>query len=169
MGTSNPLKKLRAYTRGPRKIADMWAIESELAYGTSDRAMAVLMGAMVEDALESWLRFNMSESLTPDDENRLTGPQGVIGTFSSKIILGFAFNLFGPTTRHDLDLIRNIRNEFAHSRRPLDFKLREVEDVCAQLTFCDLDGVETPSSFFQAVLAQNFIRPRNWLADEGHG
>jgi hypothetical protein len=125
----------------------MWAVENEYAYGTSDRAMAILMSAMVEDTLQAFLLFHMNEALTEDDERRLAGPEGVIGTFSSKIMLGFAFNLFGPTTRHDLDLIRQIRNEFAHTTRPLDFKLKEVEEACAQFRFCDLDGVETHSSY----------------------
>src|SRR5437899_3075171 len=105
MATSGPLKRLRKYTHGPRQIGDMWAVENEYGYGTSDRAMAILMGAMVEEAVESLIVFNMNAALTPDDERRLTGPEGVMGTFSSKIMLGFAFNLFGSTTKHDLDLI----------------------------------------------------------------
>jgi hypothetical protein len=143
----SPINRLREYSKSPRRIADIWAVENEYSYGTSDRAMAILMSAMVEDHLESFLLFHMNDALTPDDEQRLSGQDGLLTNFASKIMLGFAFNLFGATTRHDLDLVRHLRNQFAHTTRPLDFTLREVSDVCADLKFCDLDGVEVSTTY----------------------
>jgi hypothetical protein len=150
MAKAGPLKRLKDYGRDRHSIADLWAAENEQAYGTSDRALAVLMGAMVESHLESWLLFNMNPSLSKEDADRMTGPEGVIGTFSRKITLAWAFQLIGRHTRRDLDLIRHIRNEFAHTRRPIDFKLQEVADVCAQLSFCDLED-EIPISYLQGA------------------
>jgi hypothetical protein len=154
----SPIKRLKAYGRGPRQLSELWDVENEYAYGTSDRAMAILMGAMLENVLESFILFHMNPDLSDDDTNRLTGPEGPIGTLSSKITLGFAFSLFGATTRHDLDLVRHVRNEFAHTLRPLDFTVSAVADVCAELEYCDLDGVETPSSYFQGAPDQKVAR-----------
>jgi hypothetical protein len=42
-----------------------------------------------------------------------------LATFSAKIRLAYALSIFGSSTRDDLDTIREIRNAFAHSTRPL--------------------------------------------------
>src|SRR5690242_13563508 len=129
------LEKLKKFTRGPRSVADLFALENELSYGTSDRAAAVLLGAVVEDTLRDWILVHMREDLNARDRARLFGPEGALGTFSSKTMLAYALKIVGPITRHDLDLIRTLRNEFAHTRRPLSFRVQEVADVCAQLKF----------------------------------
>jgi hypothetical protein len=145
------LRKLKEFTRGPRSIADLFALESELSYGTSDRAVAVLMGAIVEDTLRSLVLSHMREDLNSEDRNRLFGPDGAMGTFSTKTMLAYALKIIGPITRHDLDLLRTLRNEFAHSRRPLNFGVKEVADVCAELKFPDLPGVYTPKSYLESA------------------
>lgn len=45
-----------------------------------------------------------------------TGP---LSTFSSKISLCRALGLFGEEVRHDLQILRKIRNDFAHSPQQL--------------------------------------------------
>jgi hypothetical protein len=42
-------------------------------------------------------------------------------------------------TRSDLDLIRDIRNSFAHSRRAISFSAQEVADVCDLLHAYKID------------------------------
>ncbi len=44
-----------------------------------------------------------------------------LGTFSNKINLAEAVHLVGPRTRGDLDRIRKVRNECAHSVNPVSF------------------------------------------------
>jgi hypothetical protein len=145
------LRKLKEFSRGPSSIGDLFALENELSYGTSDRAVAVLMGAIVEDALRRFILYHLREDLNSDDRTRLFGPEGALGTFSSKTVLAYALKLIGKTTRDDLDLIRNLRNEFAHSRRPLHFEFTEVEVVCSHLTFPDLPGTYTPKSYLESA------------------
>ena len=41
--------------------------------------------------------------------------------------------IIGPITYSDLNLIKELRNQFAHSRRPFDFQTPEVVAVCNQL------------------------------------
>lgn len=145
------LRKLKAFTRGSRSVSDLFALESELSYGLSDRAVAVLLGAMVEDTLRIWLLSHMRDDLSADEHNRLFGPDGASGTFSNKIMLAYAVGAIGSTTRHDLDLIRTLRNEFAHSRRPITFETDVVRAVCTELKFPDLEDVSTPKSYIDSA------------------
>lgn len=41
--------------------------------------------------------------------------------------------LLGPQTRSDLDKLREIRNIFAHSERPITFKSQRIKDLCDAL------------------------------------
>lgn len=59
--------------------------------------------------------------------------------------LPYALELIGPIARSDLDLIRFIRNNFAHSRRPLNFHVPEVGDVCAALQYPDFPNARAPA------------------------
>lgn len=45
---------------------------------------------------------------------RLFRHNGPLSTFSARLDMAFALYLIGEKTRHDLDIIRDIRNDFAH-------------------------------------------------------
>ena len=64
-----------------------------------------MLSAMVETCLEIFLRNKARPTLNSDDTRLLFDLRGPLGDFSSKIFVAYAFNLFGPETRHDLDLI----------------------------------------------------------------
>jgi len=51
----------------------------------------------------------------------LFGGDAPLATFSSKIKLAFALGLITRKTRRQLDVIRQLRNDFAHARGALDF------------------------------------------------
>ena len=140
------LSALRNYGKD-RSIADLFALETESSYGTRDRAMAVLMGATLESTLGDFIKTYLREGLTAKDQNRLFGSDGPLGTFASKITMAYSFRLIGPDTRHDFDLIRNIRNQFAHSRRPLQFAIPEVANVCSHLKYPDFPDAWVLASY----------------------
>ncbi len=79
-----------------------------------------MFGSFVETALESLFRKVLREDLNSDDRGKIFGYDGSIGTFSSKIVVAYGLKLIGTTSRRDLDLIRVLRNEFAHSRMPFN-------------------------------------------------
>jgi hypothetical protein len=54
------------------------------------------------------------------NHDSLLGRSGPLATFSSRINLAFALQWIDEDTAHDLDVIRDIRNDFAH---PLDHEL----------------------------------------------
>jgi hypothetical protein len=97
-----------------------------------DRAAAVILAALLEDALRDAILSRMVP-LTEQKERQIFGPDSPLGSLSAKIKVGFALGVYGPETRADLDTIRGIRNAFAHARRPIKFDTPEIAAECAKL------------------------------------
>ena len=55
--------------------------------------------------------------------------------FSSRIKLALYLGKISKTERRDLDLIRKIRNEFAHNAAAIDFDLPKINSQCSELSF----------------------------------
>jgi hypothetical protein len=53
-------------------------------------------------------------------------------------MMAYALGLFGRKTKHDLLLIRAMRNEFAHCQKAIRFDIAAVKDVCAHLLLPDI-------------------------------
>jgi hypothetical protein len=81
---------------------------------------AILGQALIEHELEKTLRqkFKLKDDSTWD---RLTGENGPLATFNQKIICGYAFGIYDDVTSHNLIILKNIRNTFAHSKRVISF------------------------------------------------
>ena len=54
--------------------------------------------------------------------------------FEERINLGFMLGRYDGRIQRDLDLIRRIRNRFAHSTEALDFDSDGIRDICRELT-----------------------------------
>jgi DNA-binding MltR family transcriptional regulator len=180
MGISAATKALVKFTRSDPTANDretLEVLEKEL-FNTSDRATAVMLGAHVETALEKLLASRMRDNLNSTERNKIFGFEGPVGTFAAKIIVAYAMNIIGPITYSDLDLIRLLRNEFAHSRQPLNFQTPEVAAVCNELKIPKLrdssdsfkqhiGGVEKPTSWMLFVSACHNIAYRMVVKREG--
>ena len=126
------IRNVRRFAQDSPTAADLPQLEAEL-YGSSDRASAVMLASITEAALEVFLRSKVRLSFNAGDMRLLFDFSGILGSFGAKITAAYAFNWFGPETRHDLDLIRVMRNEFAHSRKSFGFTDDPVAAVCKQL------------------------------------
>ncbi len=72
---------------------------------------------MPDDVLEMLLRaFLISDEECVD---KLMGIDRPLGTLWSRIRLAYCLGLIGPDTYHDLEVIREVRNLFAHRCTPL--------------------------------------------------
>jgi hypothetical protein len=119
----------------------------------TDRAFVIVWCAVVEDNLRLWLVKNMRH-LSSDDEDKLFSGYGPLSSFSARIGVAFAFSLIGEKTKYKLNIIREIRNSFAHTGAPLSFGTPEVINVCRLLDLSCLpdDPEQTdPRSTYQAV------------------
>jgi hypothetical protein len=144
------IRNLKALTRGEPTVADIEALEREL-YGASDRATAVMLGSMVEISLERLLGTLIRSDLNSSDRGKIFEYDGPLRTFAAKTVMAYALKLIGPKSRADLDLVRLLRNEFAHSRKPFGFSTPEVKAVCDRLRMPDQPGAYIPHGFLERV------------------
>jgi len=89
----------------------------------SDRGCVILSAALLADALEELLRSVCRK--TPKEIKASVDPllQGYapLATFSARIQLTFAFGILPRALRDKIEIIRRMRNDFAHEWGPLDF------------------------------------------------
>lgn len=98
-----------------------------------NRTAAVVAASFVENNLGFAITTRLKE-LSPAQHAKLfDDDRAVLGTFSAKIEIAFALNLFDQTVKDDLDAIRHVRNQFAHNLDVRDFDHSEVRDHCDAL------------------------------------
>jgi|HubBroStandDraft_5_1064220.scaffolds.fasta_scaffold53754_1 DNA-binding MltR family transcriptional regulator len=81
---------------------------------------AILGYVLVEHELDLLLRPRFKRR---DDETwqALQDERGPLRSFYAKIAVGHAFGIYDDKLRNDLDVIRTVRNAFAHSKKLLHF------------------------------------------------
>jgi len=147
------VRAFKDFTRGDLTSNDLPKLETEI-YDANDRASAVILGSIVESTLTTFLSRKLRQDLNRVQRKRLFDYEGPLGTFSAKVILTYAMQLIGPITQHDLDLIRTLRNGFAHSRRYIDFDTPQVAEVCKHLRYPDLPGAFMQFTSLKRALAE---------------
>lgn len=97
----------------------------------TDRGAALLAAAYLDDALKEMLqkRFvgQQNETVKAFQGN------GPLATFSSRIMIAFLLGLITEMERRDMDLIRRIRNDFAHLHEAVDFSEPPHSQRCLEL------------------------------------
>lgn len=102
------------------------ALQSE-----SDRATALMAAAFLEDYLAKLIsKFMIND---PSVGREIFTHNGALGTFSAKIDLAYMLALISPSVRKDLHLLRKIRNDFAHTAKPLQFTEHRIKSRCEEL------------------------------------
>lgn len=87
---------------------------SEALSDESDRACVILVAAWADHFLEKQLvqKFSKGNSKA---RSSLFSSNGPFSTFSGKLNTAFCAGWIDPDVYHDLQVVRKIRNEFAHS------------------------------------------------------
>ncbi len=65
-----------------------------------------------------------------------------LGTLHAKILIADTLGILGKQTFQNLNLIKHIRNTFAHAVLPIDFLTKQIADACNALVLSD-----TPNTF----------------------
>jgi len=113
---------------------------SEHMNSESDRACAILGAALLDAKLEELFKRKLRRF-----QNDLLKSMCPLGTFSSRIRLARAIDWISEDVQCDLDTIRGIRNDFAHS---FDYKLsfanQSIAARCKNLRTAQafLDGLD---------------------------
>ena len=80
----------------------------------TDRGVALVSAAFLDDALEAMLRAFFVDD--PDEVDKLLNAKAIrpLSSFASRIQLAYCLGLIGPNMYRDLNVIRDIRNDFSH-------------------------------------------------------
>jgi hypothetical protein len=105
-----------------------------LFHEETDRAAAVLAGGYLDAYMEAALR---SVLIAGTRLNTLFDAQGALRSFGSKISLATALGLITETLARDMDLIRKVRNHFAHHIWKASFDDAPVRDWCKAIGVVD--------------------------------
>ena len=103
----------------------------------SDRGDALVNAAFFDTTLERLLRarFCYGDAKRAKLIEPLFDAFGPLSTFSAKIRISYAIDLLHESMANDLDLVRRIRNAFAHSLEPKTFQdptiTRMVDNLAA--------------------------------------
>ncbi|MCE7982443.1 MAG: hypothetical protein DYG89_14715 [Caldilinea sp. CFX5] len=96
----------------------------------TDRGAAIIGASLIDKQLEEAIRVRLLCNSATKELFKLSGP---MHSFSAKINLAFALGLYGSHVYNDLNLIRKIRNDFAHFEIPINFTTQSISNRCSEL------------------------------------
>ena len=102
-----------------------------------DRVCAIMAPVLIEHSLQRAFEAHFEDRSilhTPTGTQELFFAQGApLGTFKNRILMGWAMGFYDEAVAKDLELIRDIRNQFAHSLLALDFTNEHIVKTCSQI------------------------------------
>jgi hypothetical protein len=98
----------------------------------SDRAAVILTAAIFDEVLETLLKKRLAPASSESDE--VFRSNGAAAELSSKIVLSYRLGLISSSFRRDLDLVRRIRNDFAHDIQGCTFESPAVRSRVLELS-----------------------------------
>jgi len=106
----------------------------------SDRGVVLISASFLEEALEALLRarFSIRHPKSKSSTNPLFDTFGPLHSFSGKVKICYAMDLIGKWMYRDLEIVRNLRNDFAHSVGAARFDLPESVQLTKRLKAADL-------------------------------
>jgi hypothetical protein len=108
--------------------------EREAFYATgSDRAVAILFGAVIENRLTDVIRSKFVQGFDPDLPKNLLRPSGAIGSFGTKNQIAYLFGFTSEFLFREIAIVVKIRNAFAHSLDVKDFSSQKITHLVSNL------------------------------------
>jgi mannitol operon repressor len=130
-------------------------------YKESDRGAVLVAGTILDERLKEILKSFLSDSKSTLD--LLEGFNAPLGTFSSRIVACLSLGLIQKNEFDELNTIRKIRNEFAHTWDNTSFETDVIKDLCSKLPWlgpAELKVNSTPRQKFNftiAILLTDFL------------
>jgi mannitol operon repressor len=137
----------------------------------SDRGLALVGAALIDDRLRATLAAFFAETNTTD--KLLEQPNAPLSTFSARTDACLALALIDQLEYSELVLIRKVRNEFAHQLHGTTFLSERIAGFCSNLQ-SDLPkgpGLPPPNPRFRfthavvGMVMRLYYRP-NWVGLE---
>lgn len=96
----------------------------------SDRGAALIGAAMLDDKLANTL---LSFFKNKKEGKELLQVNSPLGSFNSRIKISYCIGLITDLEYHDLEIIRKVRNEFAHRLTGMSFESPKIKTLCSNL------------------------------------
>ncbi len=112
-------------------------------FGASERAGAIVSAAQIEDTLAEAIKGRLREMNAGDIGVLFSGLASPLNSFHAKIHLGFALALYDQAVREDLQVVKDVRNRFAHHIPAKSFDDEIIKKLCEKLHYpCHRVNVE---------------------------
>ena len=115
--------------------AQQWAGFFDELRSESDRGATILTAVWIEELLERKLKKFFSEG-NSDTRRGLYDLNGPLSSFSAKIDAAYCLGWIDSTLFHDINLVRQIRNKFAHKLHGITLESSKIRDF--------IDKFQTP-------------------------
>jgi hypothetical protein len=140
------LRNLKVYAKARTGVDNTPEAAVADIIAESDRGAIILAATGIEDILEDQIMAKLPGSKGDDDGyKRLFENDGSIASFSKKNWMAYAMGIVDEAYRKKIDLIREIRNACAHSRKPISMK-DEVLSAPCKVVIADFLPVLSDSS-----------------------
>src|SRR5690606_37481533 len=111
---------------------------------------------MLDDCLLKLLKYFMIDDAEAEVDKLLSGgPNAPLGTFSSRVLSAYCLGLISEDEFKDIEIIRKIRNDFAHNLLEISFDNQSIMDRCKNLStpnlLSNIFELDAPGQFFVAV------------------
>jgi len=138
----------------------------------SDRGAVLSAAAVLEDRLEEIIKTFLRDCKS--SLKLLDGFNAPIGTFSSKILLAHALGLIQDNEFQQIELLRKIRNQFAHTWEYLNFESNTIKSLVFTLPYMGPSDIEkdcrnSPRQYFNfwvAGILVNLLWRKNFVIKE---
>ncbi len=97
----------------------------------TDRGLALVGAALIDEKLQETLRAFFCDGSKADD--LLEAGSAPLATFSARAQTCHALGLIDDDESFEIDLIRKVRNEFAHAKHGTSFKSSRIAGLCSTL------------------------------------
>jgi DNA-binding MltR family transcriptional regulator len=135
----NPAPPPKVFTVAPEQRSFQEFLEP--FQSETDRAAALLAAAMLDDKLREILESFLLDSKI--SRRLLDSPNAALRGFSSRIDAAYALGFLDDAEYKELHIVRDIRNDFAHSWRTLTFETQSVRDRVRNLHIRGMFGLPT--------------------------
>ncbi len=111
----------------------------------SDRAAVILLAAELDELLRKIIEKRLVPHNKKVSDHDILSSSGALGSFAARIDMGYRLGVLDSLVAYDLNLIRRIRNLFAHKTHGLHFESKEPQKLVSKSKIAKLKPYRGPS------------------------